>query len=153
MIRIVPVIDHRVRALCVHEYPGHPKVCPNFGKRANCPPTAPYFERIFDMGSPIYAVVNEFDIDGHFRRMKEKHPGWSDRQAYCPLYWQPKARKALRLKVEDALKELPAEYVPETCPEALGVDVTATLAAVGVMLEWPARSTARQVTFLARKLF
>ena len=152
MIRIVPVIDHRVRGLCVHEYPGHPKGCPNFGKRSNCPPAAPFFERTYDMGSPIYAVVNEFDLGGHFRKMKEKHPGWSDRQACCSLYWQPKARKKLRLKTEKALLELPG-YTAETCPEALGVDVTATMADAGITLEWPAREIARQVTFLARKLF
>jgi hypothetical protein len=35
-----------------------------------------------------------------------------------------------------------------TCPEACGVDVTATMASIGVALEWPPVSTAYQVALV-----
>jgi len=76
--------------------------------------------------------------------MKENHPGWSDRQAYCCLYWQPRARKQLRAKIEGFLRIHPGLKII-TCPEAQGVNVTATMKLIGIELEWPPREIAYQV--------
>jgi hypothetical protein len=151
LVRVVPVIDHSVRGLCFRPYPLHPKGCPNANKCDRCPPKAPLFENVFDLGSPVFAVVNEFDIGSHVERMRAAHPDWTDRQLYCVLYWQPKARKALAAKVKESLKALPG-YVETRCPEAMGIDVTKTLANAGVVLEWPPLKIARQVSFLGRPI-
>lgn len=105
------------------------------------------FDRVYDMSAPVYAVVNEFDLAGHMSRMAAKHPQWSDRQLRCVLYWQGTARKQLRIKVAEALKGLPW-YTDTWCPEGMGVNVTATMEAVGVTLEWPPEQIVRQVAFL-----
>jgi len=40
-------------------------------------------------------------------------------------------------------------YRAETCPEAMGVNVTLTLDAEGITLEWPPVRIARQVALIA----
>lgn len=150
--RVTPVINHRVRALCVHPYPNHPKGCPNFNHKAGCPSDAPLFERAFD-SSGVWAVWNVFDLAGHVAKMKAAHPTWSDRQLVCCLYWQPGARSKLRDKIREFMREHRGEGL-HVCavPEAMGVDVTATMRAVGIELEWPVRTRAYQIVFMARRL-
>lgn len=151
LVQVFPVIDSRVRGLCVKEYEGHKKGCPNFNDPKHshrCPPGAPFFDKYFDMAKPVYAVVNEFDLAAHIARMAARNPAWTDRQLRCVLYWQPAARKQLRVKVDAALATLPG-YEATWCPEGMGVNVTATLEAAGVVLEWPPQRIARQVAFLA----
>jgi len=149
LLRVCPVLDYTVRGLCVRPYPLHPKGCPNVGKCDRCPPDAPLFDEVYDISSPIYAVVNEFDLAGHVARMAAKNPAWSDRQLKCVLYWQNTARKQLSEKIEVALAALPG-YTATGCPEGMGVDVTATLSQVGIILEWPPVRVARHVALLAK---
>jgi hypothetical protein len=151
LVRIVPVIDYGVRALCVRPYSLHPRGCPNVGKCDRCPPQAPLFNNAFDLEQPVYAVVNEFDLAGHIVRMKERNPNWSDRQLRCVLYWQPKARKQLDGRIRRALaSDRCRGYAATWCPEGMGVDVTATLELAGITLEWPPDRLARQVAFLGK---
>jgi hypothetical protein len=149
MIRVSPVIDPSVRDLCRKPYDLHPHGCPNFGKRVTCPPQARLFSDVYDLSRPVWAVVNEFDLARHVAWMRTKHPDWSDRQLRCVLYWQPRARAALYLLIGEAMGYTPQGYMWETCSEAMGVNVTATLAAVGIELEWPPVSIARQVALIA----
>lgn len=79
--------------------------------------------------------------------MKAKHPGWSRWQLRCCLYWQPKAKKQLRQKVEAFLEEHPGCIAVYT-PEAYGVDVTAAMASIGIDLEWPPERFAYQVALV-----
>lgn len=81
------------------------------------------------------------------QRMAAKNPSWSDLQLRCVLYWQQTARKQLAVKIETALTALPG-YEATWCPEGMGVNVTATLEQVGIILEWPPQQIARQVAFL-----
>lgn len=148
MIEVVPVLNYKVRGLCVHPYPNHPKGCPNFGKRDICPPIVKVFEEAYRMDRPIYAVINNFPLAEHVAAMRAKHPHWTYRQLVNLLYWQPKARKRLRGLIQGALRRLPSEYRVCTCPEGTGVDVTGTLAAVGIDLEWPPIRIACQVALL-----
>lgn len=154
MIQVTPVIDYTVRGLCARPYPLHPKGCPNVGKSERCPPIAPFFDRVFDISSPVYAVVTEFDLAAHVTRMQMKHPTWSDRQLRCVLYWQAGARKRLTNAVIAALKRYPGwyKYQATLCPEGMGVNVTETLAGVGIILEWPPEHIARQVALLGKPL-
>jgi hypothetical protein len=145
--RVTPVLHPGVRALCRRAYPGHPKGCPNFNRRETCPPQAPLLERVLDLCGPIYCVYNRFDLGAHVARMTRRHPDWSERRLLCCLYWQPRARKQLREKVQAFLTGHPgsvAVYVPEAC----GVDVTATMASIGVALQWPPRTVAYQVALV-----
>lgn len=151
---ITPVLHAPVRKLCFKPYPGHPKGCPNFGKRDICPPTAPMFEDYYDMNKKFLAVVAEFDLAGHMQRMKDKHPKWSDRQCACCLYWQGTVRKALKKEVQatmlnGVLFDAGRGLLRVTdCPEAMGVDVTATMRQAGVVLEWPPRKIVRKIAFI-----
>ena len=144
ILLVEPILNPKVRGLCCLPYEGHPKGCPNFGKAERCPPQAPKFEDVVDLSKPVYAIVNSFDIAAHVERMRARHPDWSERQLLNCLYWQGTARKALRKEIKSFLAEHP-DYEAHETPEAMGVNVTATLAAVGVALEWPPRKVAMQV--------
>lgn len=149
--RVMPVIDNSVRELCARPYPNHKKGCPNHGKRSYCPPGARLFFRVIDERDPTYAVFNIFDFGGHVEKMKERHPGWSGRQLGNCLYWQGTARKQLKEKVKSFLddkKRLLAVY----CPEACGVNVTATMESIGERLEWPPRTKTYQVALVGTAL-
>lgn len=135
------VLDPAVRGLCQRAYPGHPKGCPNFGKKASCPPTAPLLHKLLDLSQPVWAVFVRFDLEAQRRRMWFKHPKWSRRQAECCLYWQGTVLSFLKNRVTNFCvmqvlgtdEKLTALYRPE----AHGVNITATMAAVGIELPWP----------------
>lgn len=152
LVQVFPVLDSRVRGLCVKPYDGHKKGCPNFNDPKHshrCPPGAPLFDTYFDLNQPVYVVLNEFDLAQHVTRMKLRNPTWTDRQLRCVLYWQQTARKQLSEKLEAALAIL-LGYEATWCPEGMGVNVTATLENAGILLEWPPIRIARQVAFLAK---
>lgn len=151
MIQVQPVLDATTRALCRRPYPGHPKGCPMWGCKDGCPPQARVLQRVLDLSRPVYLVCNRFDLAAHVRAMRAKHPGWSYRQLVCVLYWQPRARKQLRAKVKAALAEHP-ELQVLYCPEAAGVNVTETMRAIGVVLEWPPTHYTYQVAILGTPL-
>lgn len=146
--KVVPILDMSVREICTHPYKNHPRGCPNFGKRRSCPPRVALFTDFVHEEDPVYVVWNRFDIGSHYRSMKEKHPDWTDSQLYCCLYWQPRARKQLKVAVEELLVTLGSAYFPLYCPEAMGVNVTETMKQVGVVLEWPPVNWAYQVALV-----
>jgi len=89
---VVPVVDLSVRGLCPKPYPLHARGCPNFGKKAGCPPQCGTISKVLDLSAPVWAIWNVFDFGGHVAKMRVAHPDWSGRQLACCLYWQPKAR-------------------------------------------------------------
>jgi hypothetical protein len=149
---VQPVIDYSVRGLCAKPYPRHPKGCPNHGRRETCPPAAPLFDVVYDLSRPVIAVWNVFDLEAHVAKMRAKHPGWSQAQLVNCLYWQGTARKQLRYMVSDAMVHARVHggsgVTGETCPEAMGVNVTATMRLLGVDLEWPPVTKTVQVALL-----
>lgn len=149
---IKPVIDATVRNLCFRAYPGHKKGCPNFGKRDICPPKAPQIGDYFDLSKRIMAVCIHWNIGQHIEKMKAKHPNWSERQCACCLYWQGTVRKQLRYEVKYNLSRIPlfdgGELISTDCPEAMGVDVTATMKSVGIILEWPPKRIVRKIALI-----
>jgi predicted metal-binding protein len=150
IIPVFPVIDPRVRRLCIEPYPGHIKGCPNFGKKKGCPPQASMYQDLYDLSKPVYAIVNVYDFKAHVDRMRTAHPDWSDRQLGCCLYWQGTARKQLMLMINDFLRDHKG-YSVETCPEAMGLNVTQTLRNAGFELEWPPVNIACQVALAGVK--
>lgn len=149
--RVEPVVDPSVRGLCTRRYPGHPRGCPNHNKKPGCPPSAPLLSETLDLTRPLWAVYNIFDLGAHVARMRDKHPEWSDRQLACCLYWQPKARKQLRNVITHHhswwMKQPSFRGVLRViaCPEAQGVNLTATMASAGIFLEWPPQQVAYQI--------
>lgn len=146
ILPVVPVIDHTVRKLCTRPYHGHPKGCPNFNKKPGCPPAALNFDLVYDLTKPVFAICNIFDFKGHVEKMKAKHPDWSEYQLRCVLYWQGGARKHLKAHILDFLREHQSQgYRIETCPEAMGVNITETMKSAGVILEWPPQNVTYQI--------
>lgn len=140
------VFDPSMRNLCRRPYPGHPKGCPNWGRRETCPPKAPLLWNIISRSTPVWVVWNVFPFGEHVDAMHATHPDWSPRQLRCCLYWQGKARKQLREQVaafrrKVTLLKCRILYVPE----ASGVDVTSTMALIGEFLEWPPETKTYQV--------
>jgi len=135
---IVPVqrliISKKTGQWCKLPYPNHPKGCPNYGKKANCPPQAPWIYDYFNTLRPMYLVHSEFDLAAHVELMKQRHPDWSDRQCRCVLYWQSKSRKQMKERVFCAVNLLKTNRIT-ACPEAMGLNVFATAAVSGLKME------------------
>ncbi len=119
------ILDQRVRGWCKNRYHNHPKGCPNYGKRATCPPQAPQFENFIDIKKPMLLVVVSFKLKNHIENMRLKHPNWSEYQLRCVLYWQGGVRATLKKAVAEALKVYP-DMISTDCPEAMGVHVIKT---------------------------
>jgi predicted metal-binding protein len=152
IIQVAPIIDYSVRGLCVKPYPGHVKGCPNFNKKKGCPPGAAKYDEAYDLNQPVYAIINKFDFKAHTERMRQQHPEWSERQVRCCLYWQPGARKRLLAEIKSFWADLNhRKYSIETCPEAMGVNITETLKNVSVILEWPPETVTYQVALAGIK--
>ena len=90
----------------------------------------------------MYAVYVQFNLAEHVQRMLNWHPTWTERQAYCCLYWQPRARQELRLAIHYFRAHSEHGMTVIQCPEACGVNVGATLRTMPdpVYLEWPPRN-------------
>lgn len=152
-------IDHSVRKLCRSPYEGRPRGCPNYNNKPDCPPQVPLIEDTINILNDIWLVWNQFPIGEHANRMWGKHPNWTERQAYCLLYWQGTARKQLREAVDRLMVEeimfmtspCGPSIVTLYCPEACGVNITETMRrAAGIELEWPPRKFAYQVALIGR---
>jgi predicted metal-binding protein len=146
---VKPVLNNNVRELCSRPYTNHPCGCPNYGKRESCPPRVKIFEQVFDINQPIYAIWTIFSFGQHLEKMRALHPDWSERQLACCLYWQGTARKNLKAEIVRFKMEHP-ELVVTTCPEAMGIDVTATMQTIGEHLEWPPKIITYQVALAAK---
>lgn len=141
------VMDLRARDWCKLPYPNHPRGCPNYGKKDGCPPQTPLF---IDVIEPRLLVAVKFDLGAWARRMKEKHPNWSDRQARCCLYWQGKVRKILREVCGYYSRRFGHDAIIYK-PEAMGVHVFATCATVGINLERNPQNIVYKVAIIGRK--
>lgn len=147
---VTPVLDRSVRGLCARPYEGHPRGCPNFGKVSRCPPAAPLLFDAFDERGPFYVIYSRFPLGEHVRAMRERHPDWSDRQLRC-VHLLAEQVKKLREDVDSFKKIYPeVGWKVETTPEAMGLDVAATLRQAGVDLEWPPHEVATHVALAGR---
>ncbi len=85
--------------------------------------------------------------------MLKKHPKWTRRQLDCCLYWQGQVNKRLRTAVDynltrHILFKGADRLVATYCPEAMGVNVTRTMADVGINLEWPPERIVIKIAFI-----
>ena len=128
------VTTGKAGAWCRLPYPGHPQGCPNYGRRAKCPPHAPRVDAVFDLAKPLFLVHSVFQLEAHAHVMKVLHPEWSERQCRCVLYWQEKSRAELRARIRIAWRLLRTTACAEI-PEALGVNVYVTARQSGLHLD------------------
>lgn len=135
-----------MRGLCVKPYPRHPRGCPNFGRALRCPPKVGLLSDLFDLTRPCFAVWNSFNLAEHVAHMRAVHPTWTRAQLECCLYWQGAARKHLKHEC-DMFRRVHVGYATDWCPEAMGLNVTATMLQIGVVLEWPPVVKTFQVAF------
>ena len=82
--------------------------------------------------------------------MKKNHPNWTERQTHCCRYWQPTARKQLREKIVEFKYMFPDLKIVAN-PEAQGVNLTKTMANIGVVLDWPPKKIAYQIVLAGTK--
>jgi predicted metal-binding protein len=148
--QVTPVmLECEPGVLCGKRYRGHARGCPNFGKRQTCPPRATVWTPEFLHAYRWHAIWNVFDFGAHVARMKAKHPAWSQRQLECCLYWQGTARRQLTEEIrkfhEWKEQQGCGRYATSRIPEAHGVNVTATMAQIGIELEWPPKAVTYQV--------
>jgi len=119
---------------CLLPYPGHPRGCPNYGKKEHCPPRAPAIENYFNTARPLFFVHSEFDLEKHVSKMRDKHPKWSGRQLKCVLYWQGTSRKQLKERTKEAAHIFGTNAFT-FIPEAMGLNVYVTARINGLKLE------------------
>lgn len=135
---IVPVkrLIHKkeVRDWCKLPYHNHPKGCPNYGKRKECPPQSKYITEIININKPIFMVFSEFDLEKHISKMRKKHPQWSNHQLRNVLYWQSTSKKQMKERVKKAQSILGTKVIIYM-PESNGINVYATAFHSGLKLE------------------
>ena len=149
---IIDVTDKLVfcieaRRWCLLPYPDHPKGCPNYGKKDICPPKAPHISEWLSGTGELRFVCVSFNLKEHAERMLGLHPNWSQRQARCLLYWQPKVNKSLISLVSTLVHETGLKIT--YCPEAMGVDVIKTAQSVGIPIEAPPKDIVHKIALVA----
>jgi hypothetical protein len=86
-------------------------------------------------------------------KMKALHPGWSERQCKCVLYWQAGARKVHKAFAKSVYAGFLTEhegYWMTDSPEAMGTDMTRSLNKSGLLLEWPCRDKTYKISILGK---
>ena len=147
IIKIKPELiayDERMQDFCKLPYPQHPNGCPNYGKKPGCPPNQKLISDVLNLDKDIYLIYTEFNVGKFAERMKKKHPRWTEKQRYCCLYWQGKARKEHSEELEKVKKEYNIEVIKS--PEAYGVNINVMMIKLGIKLEWPPRKITRIVS-------
>ncbi|MBU7016320.1 MAG: hypothetical protein HXS44_02330 [Theionarchaea archaeon] len=122
-------IDHNVRDLCRKPYPGHPKGCPNYGKKKECPPQAPLLEDFIDISQPHYFVVLKCIRNGRFPNQES-----TLEEAQFHSYWSDTLEKILCKYIQEFQKDHPGTVFTYH-PSAVGVDVLETARNVGIPLQ------------------
>lgn len=94
------MFSEKTRKWCQLPYPDHPQGCPNYGKKALCPPVAPYMKERLKRYSFFELNWVEFDWQGYKQWRKSQHPEWTERQASCCLYFQGSLKSMLLKQIE-----------------------------------------------------
>ena len=142
------IVGDYVKEWCKLPYPGHPHGCPNYNKRANCPPNAPDFFDVVD--PPYYLVYQTFDLAAQINRMLTKHPGWSRRQAACCLYWQRGLMNRILREAKWFARAGEGRIVVEN-PEGAGVNLFATCRLHGIILKKNPRETVVKMVIVGQE--
>ncbi len=136
------------RGLCVKKYHNHRRGCLKYGEKEICPPKIPMYDQVFDMSKDIYLIDTPFRIGDHYRKRRELQPTWTEYEIKNSRHWQNGVISQHEAEIEKFYNIYGREYIAIT-PEALGVDVTATLKEVGIYLEWPPEEITHRISFAA----
>lgn len=130
------IYGKKYQNLCRVPYHNHPKGCPNYGKRKDCPPCDLVSER-FNLNEPFFVIYTEYPVGEFAERMRLNHPEWADqpRQWYNCIRWQGIARKEHKKDILEFQNKYP-NLVVDMNPEALGINVTEMMKQIGINLEW-----------------
>jgi hypothetical protein len=145
------VFGEYVQNFCRNTYGNYRLGCPNYGKKKGCPPCE-LIDEILDFSKPIYLIYSEFNVGEFASKMRNRHSGWTEKQAYNSRLWQGRARKEHNLEIKKFLGEHPGASVVLQ-PERKGVDVNLIFTRLGIKLEWPPRQIARVVSLAGEKRF
>ena len=144
------IINHIARnEWCLLPYKNHKNGCPNYGKRKTCPPFAKKFEELVE--APFYLVTQEFDLEVQKKKMKEKHPNWTENQSKNLLYWQKGLIKKLKDEAYEQANVLGTDFIVLEVPEANGVNVFQTCKNVGIILEKNPQKKVIKVMVIGKK--
>lgn len=122
-------INHKAREWCKMPYPDHDDGCPNYNKKKECPPKAPFIEDFICLDEDMWFVIVKFNLKKQEERLREKHPDWSTKRCRCCLYWQGSVKKELKNTIK---KHFPSvTYVSTLVPEAMGVNVLTSVKKIG----------------------
>lgn len=135
------ILNSHVRSWCELPYPNHPKGCPNYNKKPECPPNAPLINNFINLNKSIWFISIKFNIENHANQMKEKHPHWTKKQCRCVLYWQNTVRKNLKDSCILFCKN--TQRIFTLIPEAMGVYVIKTAKRIGI----PIRTKPKDIIF------
>lgn len=143
------IFNPKVRLLCKLPYPNHPKGCPNYGIKKDCPPKAKFFHSI--LMPPFTLVGVRFNLKEHIEKMRQKHPEWTYRQLKCLLYWQNHVNKLLSEVCEKILSSKGNDFTSVYSPEATGIDVFVTCKNIGIRLVRHPRKYVWKVAIIGKK--
>jgi hypothetical protein len=131
------VIDRMFQGLCCKPFHGHPKGCPNFGKKTDCPPCSLLENDFLDFTRELFVIYTAFKVGEFAEQMRQKHPQWAGfpRQWYNPRRWQPQARAMHREDIRAFRKSYPDTMIDHG-PEARGVNITELMKSIGINLDW-----------------
>jgi hypothetical protein len=134
---------------CRLEYPEHPDGCPNVGK---C--HYKIFEPTWDEYALVYA---KFNFAEYKRLMKVEHPGWTDKQCGCVLYWQSSVKKLLTDFIQhkcsyDYVYACGSGMMGYPSMEAAGINVFETMKNIAIELERNPQTTIYLVCLLCRNV-
>ena len=124
------VYDPKIISFCKAPYYKHPKGCPNWGKRDDCPPNAGHFISIFK--PTVSVVISRLDFIEYIDERRLLHPDWTERALRNPRHWQGQLRADLKRFVGEIKRE---GQVPVFNPEAMGVNLFETCENAGYILE------------------
>jgi len=84
-------VDKKFQHLCKRKYRGHPKGCPNYGKKPGCPP-GPLLDEVFDLNKEMCVLYTEYAVGERAEIMKQNPKLKTPGQWYNSRYWQDAAR-------------------------------------------------------------
>jgi|GEM_PF-2148721 len=136
-----------IQKLCLCPYFNHPQGCPNYGRRADCPPRAVYFPEIFK--EKVYIAATVFNFEDYLNLKRVEHINWTERALRNPRHWQGYLRSELKKLISEMGPSRNNDAIFN--PEAMGVNVTQTCKNVGLSLEWPPKKIVCQVALIGQR--
>ena len=119
-----------------------------YGKRADCPSQAAYYEDIVQ--PPYYLIIREFDLQAQAEAMRERHPTWSEKMCRNPRYWQKGLMKELMAEAQEFLWQFPDGRILIR-PEAHGINLFETCSLYGIELERNPQKVVRKMMMIGRR--